>query len=195
MGPGSDPGLRVEVLRLGHRPGRDPRLTTHVLLTARAFGVEVVHLEPPDDALARRVVDLARRFGGSFRVRGERSGRKLIQDWPGSTLHLTMYGEDLDELRTRWTLEGPVLVVVGGPKVSREVYERATYNVAVTHQPHSEVAALAILLDRLLGTPQVERRDGARIQVLPARRGKRVRDLTSSSRRLPDPHEEAEAPP
>jgi len=29
---------RVFVLRYGHRPGRDKRITTHTLLVARAFG-------------------------------------------------------------------------------------------------------------------------------------------------------------
>ena len=36
------------------------------------------------------------------------------------------------------------LIAVGGPKVPGEVYKLADYNVAVTSQPHSEVAALAI---------------------------------------------------
>ena len=31
----------VVVLRLGHRPGRDERMTTHVGLTARAMGISV----------------------------------------------------------------------------------------------------------------------------------------------------------
>ena len=31
---------RVIILRLGHRPERDKRITTHVALTARAFGAE-----------------------------------------------------------------------------------------------------------------------------------------------------------
>ncbi|MHC1589292.1 MAG: RNA methyltransferase, partial [Methermicoccaceae archaeon] len=35
-------------------------------------------------------------------------------------------------------------------KVPREVYELSDYNVAVGNQPHSEVAALAVMLDRLL---------------------------------------------
>ncbi|MEM2376537.1 MAG: tRNA (cytidine(56)-2'-O)-methyltransferase, partial [Sulfolobales archaeon] len=30
--------MKVFVLRLGHRPLRDKRVTTHVALTARAFG-------------------------------------------------------------------------------------------------------------------------------------------------------------
>ena len=32
----------VAVLRLGHRPGRDNRMTTHVGLTARALGADRV---------------------------------------------------------------------------------------------------------------------------------------------------------
>ena len=39
---------RVELLRVGHRPGRDPRLSTHVALVARAFGAERMYLHPPD---------------------------------------------------------------------------------------------------------------------------------------------------
>ncbi|NIS35916.1 MAG: tRNA (cytidine(56)-2'-O)-methyltransferase, partial [Actinobacteria bacterium] len=42
--------------------------------------------------------------------------------------------------------EAPLLVVVGAAKVSFDVYEAADWNVAVTNQPHSEVAALAVFL-------------------------------------------------
>jgi tRNA (cytidine56-2'-O)-methyltransferase len=176
MGTGAEPGRRVEVLRLGHRPGRDPRLTTHLALTARAFRVPVLHLEPPDEELARRVASATARFGGNFRVEGIRAWRPFLKGWKGLSLHLTMYGEDLDEVLPRLPPDLPVLVVVGGPKVPREVYELSTFNVAVTHQPHSEVAALAVTLDRLLGTPREERRAGAQITVLPHPRGKRVID-------------------
>ena len=30
----------IEVLRLGHRVGRDPRITTHLALVSRAMGVK-----------------------------------------------------------------------------------------------------------------------------------------------------------
>ncbi len=30
--------MMIAVLRLGHRPERDKRITTHVALTSRAFG-------------------------------------------------------------------------------------------------------------------------------------------------------------
>ena len=42
-----------------------------------------------------------------------------------------------------------LLVVVGAEKVPWDVYEQAEYNVGVTNQPHSEVASLAVFLDRL----------------------------------------------
>lgn len=183
--------LTVDVLRLGHRPGRDPRLTTHLALTARAFGARAVHLEPPDPPLAARLAAMTARFGGEFVVDGVPRWRPFMKAWKGPTLHLTMYGEDLDDVRPRLPRRGALLVIVGGPKVPAEVYETATYNVAVTHQPHSEVAALALTLDRLLGTPKVELRRGARMQVLPHPRGKRVMDGTG--RASVDELEEEEA--
>lgn len=182
--------LTVDVLRLGHRPGRDPRLTTHLALTARAFGARAVHLEPPDPPLAARIASATARFGGQFHVDGVPRWRTFLKAWKGPTLHLTMYGEDLDDVKPRLPREGNLLVIVGGPKVPAEVYEAATFNVAVTHQPHSEVAALAITLDRLLGTPRVETRSGAQLQVLPHPRGKRVRDALGRETRKGIPEED-----
>lgn len=176
MGP-APPRRHVEVLRLGHRPGRDPRLTTHVALTSRAFGARAVHIEPPDPKLAERVRAATARFGGGFKVEGVRAWRPFLKAWPGTSVHLTMYGEDLDEVAPRILASpAPFLLVVGGPKVPKEVYDLSTFNVAVTHQPHSEVAALAVALDRLLGTPRQEAREGAQLRVLPHPRGKRVVD-------------------
>jgi tRNA (cytidine56-2'-O)-methyltransferase len=68
------------------------------------------------------------------------------------------------------------LVVVGGPKVPAEVFELADYNVAVGHQPHSEVAALAVFLDRLFqGSTLHALPEDAKLVIEPMRRGKRVR--------------------
>ncbi|HZY92675.1 MAG TPA: hypothetical protein VFG07_07920, partial [Thermoplasmata archaeon] len=60
----------VSVLRLGHRAARDPRLTTHVALTARALGARRLFLEPPDLALAERIRRVNQRWGGTFEVEG-----------------------------------------------------------------------------------------------------------------------------
>jgi len=43
-----------------------------------------------------------------------------------------------------------VLVVAGGEKVPTEVYRLADLNISIGSRPHSEVAAIAILLDRLM---------------------------------------------
>ncbi len=178
-------GRVVEVLRLGHRPGRDPRLSTHVALTARAWGARRLYLEPPDPRLAKGLSEVGDRFGGSFEVEGLLHPRAFLRQYPGTVVHLTVYGEDLDRVKGRWTGPGPFLVVVGGAKVPPEIYTLAHHNVAVTHQPHSEVAALALVLDRLLGTPVEEERPGARLRILPSPRGKRVEERVAP--RTPSP--------
>ncbi|TKX78347.1 tRNA (cytidine(56)-2'-O)-methyltransferase, partial [Halorubrum sp. SD626R] len=57
------------------------------------------------------------------------------------------------------------------------LYERADYNVGVTNQPHSEVAGLAVFLDRLFGGTELEREwaDADR-RVRPEATGKTVVD-------------------
>ena len=58
----------ITALRLGHRPGRDPRVTTHVTLTARAFGADKVLVSTKDPVLERTVRAVVTKFGGSFEV-------------------------------------------------------------------------------------------------------------------------------
>ena len=41
--------MNINVLRLDHRIGRDTRITTHVCLTARAFGASKVWLAGEED--------------------------------------------------------------------------------------------------------------------------------------------------
>jgi tRNA (cytidine56-2'-O)-methyltransferase len=72
---------------------------------------------------------------------------------------------------------GPLLVVVGAEKVPWDVYEAADYNLAVTNQPHSEVASLAVFLDRLFEGRELDREwvDADR-EVVPQAAGKRVEE-------------------
>jgi tRNA (cytidine56-2'-O)-methyltransferase len=64
---------------------------------------------------------------------------------------------------------------VGAEKVDFEVYERADWNVGVTNQPHSEVASLAVFLDRLFEGRELDREwEGATRRVVPRAVGKRV---------------------
>ena len=170
----------VAVLRYGHRPGRDDRMTTHVGLTARALGADRVIF--PDNAgqSEETVEDITDRFGGPFEVELTGQLDATIREWEGSVVHLTMYGErvqDVTEDVREMHREEPLLIVVGGEKVPFEVYEEADWNVGVTNQPHSEVAGLAVFLDRLFDGDELEREwvDADR-RVIPQERGKRVVD-------------------
>jgi tRNA (cytidine56-2'-O)-methyltransferase len=168
----------VAVLRLGHRPGRDDRMTTHVGLTARALGADRVVLPEEATGPADTIRDITGRFGGPFEVEVREDWRPVLRDWPGVVVHLTMYGlpvQDVEQEVRADHREGPVLVVLGAEKVPFEVYDAADYNVGVTNQPHSEVAGLAVFLDRLFEGRELDREwaDADR-RVVPTETGKQV---------------------
>lgn len=168
----------VTVLRLGHRPGRDDRMTTHVGLTARALGADrVVFPENATDAI-ETARDVTERFGGPFEVESTDSPVGDVRSWAGPIVHLTMYGEPVQTVtpQIRETAEDEaVLVVVGSEKVPFDVYEAADWNVGVTNQPHSEVAALAVFLDRFFEGRELDRQfENAERRVVPTPLGKEV---------------------
>ena len=174
---------RIVVLRLGHRIIRDQRLTTHVLLTARAYGAdEGLVAGDRDDELLNGVRRVVENWGGEFKVNYVEDWRKVLRDWRergGKIIHLTMYGINLpdiiDEVRSLWRSGRDLLIVVGGKKVPGELYSIADYNIAVTNQPHSEVAALATFLDWLQEGEELKRAfKGGRLKIIPQRRGKKV---------------------
>lgn len=165
----------IVVLRLGHRPSRDKRVTTHVALTARAFGAQEVWVSTKDTALEKTVGSIVARFGGDFAIKTGVKWREAIRSWNGKVVHLTMYGERLNDALP--SIKGPdLLVVVGAEKVPREVYELADVNVSVGNQPHSEIAALAVLMHRLTDDDTLYRDLDGRLTVLPNPRGKTVVD-------------------
>jgi tRNA (cytidine56-2'-O)-methyltransferase len=171
----------VAVLRLGHRPGRDERMTTHVGLTARALGADRVVLAGEGTSRRDTIADITDRFGGPFAVETTDDPMDVLDDWPGAVVHLTMYGLPIQnveaEIRERHAGGGPLLVVVGAEKVSWDVFEAADWNVGVTNQPHSEVASLAVFLDRLFEGRELDREwVDADSEVVPEAEGKRVEE-------------------
>ncbi len=172
--PRSRPTLEVSVLRVGHRPGRDPRLTTHVALTARALGARRMYLHPSDPDLTERLRAVGRRWGGDFEVVPADEWKPLLRSFDGPVLHLTMYGLPLSRVLPRLSRARRAMIVVGGAKVPPELYRLAAYNVSIGSQPHSEVAALAVTLVSLLGLPDAGGMRGARFRIVPRARGKRV---------------------
>jgi len=94
-----------------------------------------------------------------------------IFDIPLFTEHLTFTW-----FSTKIRNEDKILIVVGAEKVPREIYELADYNVAVGSQPHSEVSALGVLLDRIQQGKQFEFKfENPERTIIPQEQGKDVR--------------------
>jgi len=163
----------VFVLRLGHRPFRDKRVTSHVGLVARAFGADGLIISVDDESVSQSIRDVVDRWGGDFSVSVERDWRGFLKRWKGVVVHLTMYGFSVDEVVSDVQgVKGDVLVVVGAEKVPPEVYKRADFNVAVGSQPHSEIAALAVFLDRLFDGSGLNRDFKGKTRIIPSANGK-----------------------
>jgi len=171
----------VAILRIGHRPERDQRVTTHVALTGRALGASGMFLAARDKGVVESVRDVSDRWGGDFFCTDDVKWRACIRDWKaagGTVVHLTMYGINLPDIISEIRPSKKVLVVVGAEKVPGEMYGLADYNVAVTGQPHSEIAGLALFLDRYFDGGEFSREfPGAKIRIMPSRAGKQTEEL------------------
>ena len=87
-----------------------------------------------------------------------------------------MYGQNINNIESKIRNEDKILIVVGAEKVPREIFEIADYNVAVGNQPHSEISALSVLLDRIQQGKQFEFKFGnSEREIIPEERGKNVR--------------------
>ncbi len=171
---------QIYVLRIGHRIERDKRVTTHVGLVARALGAKGIFFVNTEKEIKEKIDEVTNFWGGPFKTEIiEGNWLKFIIDWKkedGIVVHLTMYGLPIDnvieEIRKK---EEKKLVVVGAEKVPRELYEISDYNVSITSQPHSEIAALAIFLDRLYMGKEISLRfSGAKMNIIPTKRGKKI---------------------
>jgi len=174
----------IVVLRWGHRPQRDARLTTHVALAARAFGASGFILSDTHDGhLKASVEKVAKSWGGSFHFEMGTPWKTALTDWKakgGIVVHLTIYGENVessDVLRRIRTSGKNVLLLVGSQKVPPEFYsaEVSNFNVAVGNQPHSECAAVAVFLDRFFEGRELSKRfENAKMRVTGQARGKKI---------------------
>jgi tRNA (cytidine56-2'-O)-methyltransferase len=172
----------IEVLRLGHRLPRDERISTHVALVARAFGAEQIHYSGAHDsglsASVERIVD---KWGGDFDITYCDLPLELIREKKSEgyvIAHLTMYGIPVTEASGQLKKSQKLLLVVGSEHVPSEVYHLSDYNISVTSQPHSEVAALAIALDRIMDGAELgrefDKKFSGRIRINPSEKGKKI---------------------
>jgi len=164
----------IVVLRLGHRIGRDKRITTHVALVARAFGADKIFISTNDRKIEKNIQSICKRFGGDFQIETGLDYKKIIKQWNGTIVHLTMYGDELDKSINKIDKNRDLLVIVGAEKVPSQIYDVADFNISVGNQPHSEVAALAIFLDRYTGGKWQEKQFNGKIEILPSNKGKKV---------------------
>jgi tRNA (cytidine56-2'-O)-methyltransferase len=178
---------RIIVLRLGHRPERDKRITSHVGLTARAFGADGIWIAGlRDPNVVNTLQKVTYQWGlRDFEVQTGVHWRKSIKAWKeqeGEVIHLTMYGLHVDKVISKIRASHrDKLIVVGGPKVPSELFSLADFNVAVGHQPHSEVAALAIFLDRFFKGKSLKIiPEDAKSIIIPKSHGKRVEEQKAS---------------
>jgi len=151
----------ISILRLGHRYGRDERISTHCGLAARALGAkEIIYSGEKDKSIIESIKKVNKRWGGSFSVKYEKNYRKVIKHYKKKkflVVHLTMYGlpiqNEMKKLRKK-----NILLIVGSEKVPFEIYKSADYNIAVTNQPHSEVAALSVFLHEYFKGKELNKR-------------------------------------
>ncbi len=170
----------IVVLRIGHRPQRDMRVTTHVGLTARALGADGMYIAADDRGVVQSIRDVAERFGGTFFVEDKVGWNSCIKNWKkdgGCVVHLTMFGVNLLDVEEEIRKCEKILVIVGAEKVPGDLYQLADYNVAVTNQPHSEIASLAVFLDHIVPCALNCEYPGAKVRVVPNPCGKTVEEV------------------
>jgi tRNA (cytidine56-2'-O)-methyltransferase len=165
----------IAVLRIGHRISRDKRITTHVALVARAFCANAIFINTKDDKIKENIKSTCSRFGGNFNIQTGVNTKKIIKEWKGTIVHLTMYGEKLDKVLKKIDKKRDLLIIVGAEKVPRYIYEISDFNVAVGNQPHSEVAALAVFLDRYTNGLWQKKKFNGKLEIMPSDRGKIVK--------------------
>lgn len=173
--------MKIEVLRIGQRVVRDDRVTTHVALVSRAFGASKILMQEVNPEIKKTILEVNKRWGGNFEIEIIDNWKKTLNSKKDSfkIVHLTMYGESIDSILDRLRQEKQILVVIGAGKVPHEVYDLADYNIAVGNQPHSEISALSVLLDRILqGKQFLKKYENAQREIIPTKKGKKVLDKT-----------------
>ena len=169
----------VNVLRLGYRVGRDPRITTHLGLVARAFGAQNFLVSGDEDKkMFESIKSVNTNFGGNMETGYVEKPIKWMRDFVkngGALVHLTMYGLPYKDVIPEIPIDKPLGIVVGGPKVPAEVFQISDFNVAIGNQPHSEVAALGLFMERLMDSVGYnDAFSDAKFTIIPDSEGKNV---------------------
>lgn len=169
----------IQILRLSHRLRRDPRISTHVALVARAFGASKIYYSGQHDSnLESSVSNITKQWGGPFKIEYIKDYLNLIKTKKKKgffIVHLTCYGLELKKQIQNIREKKNILVIIGSEKVPLEIYKLAHYNISITQQPHSEVSALAIFLHEFFRGSELDLEfKNPKIKVIPQAKDKKV---------------------
>lgn len=177
--------MNVEILRLFHRAERDKRVTTHCGLVGRAFGASGMYIYgDKDEKVVSSIQKVNKAWGGKFFVKYIDNWKTFIKEAKneGKTIiNLTMYGIPLPNVLEKLKTENNnLLVIIGSEKVPIDVYMLSDYNISIGNQPHSEVAALAVFLDRIFnGSEFYKEFEDAKLKIVPQEKGKKIIQLNN----------------
>jgi len=167
----------IIVLRLNHRIGRDPRLSTHVALTARAFLANKLYYSgQKDSGLEESIVKVNEKFGGDFTIEYLQDPIKFLNENKNkfTIVHLTIYGTNVKNKINELKRKKNLIIIVGGEKVEPIYYKLSEYNIAITHEPISEVSALAVFLHLLNDGKELRNNFKGKFRILDSEKGKKV---------------------
>ncbi len=172
----------IIVIRYGHRDVRDYRVTSHCALVSRALGAsKIIICGSEEISVTNTIKGVNETWGGKFKIEYSDSWQTTVKELKKKgykIAHLTMYGIPIQEVEEELTKVAKLAVIIGSQKVEREVYDTVDYNLGVTNQPHSEIAALSVFLDRVQKGKELEKNfNGGRCQIIPQEKGKKVIDL------------------
>jgi len=179
---------KIVILRLFHRKSRDKRVTTHCMLVGRAFGCNGMYYSGEEDLQLHYTLDkVSKNWGGNFFLQYVSDPKELVTMWKkknGKVVHLTMYGINIikvEEILKKLYLRKDLMIIIGGSKVPLDFYKIADLNIAIGHQPHSEIAALALFLDRIYSGKELELEfSGAKFKIVEQSHSKKVTKVTES---------------
>jgi len=172
--------MSIWILRMGHRLPRDERVSTHCGLVARSFGTEgVVFSGQKDQGLLDSIKIITDKWGGPFEVKYEKNWKKVIESFKSQNyciILLTMYGLNLPNIIDKIRSKKNILVIVGSEKIPGEVYSLCDFQVAIGNQPHSEISALSVFLDRYQMGKELEKEFSGKIKIIPQIKGKKTEE-------------------
>ncbi|SVB85699.1 uncharacterized protein METZ01_LOCUS238553, partial [marine metagenome] len=104
------------VLRIGQRVVRDDRVTTHVALVARSFGARKIFMNEINSEIKDTISKINKTWGGDFEIEMIENWKRIIKEKKNQSVkivHLTMYGQNINNIEKKIRNEDKILIVVG----------------------------------------------------------------------------------